>query len=211
MAEFGGEIISIRAGKSSFHIHESLVKESSTLRHSLRKQKEARGYVYTLIIPDKYTEALQCYINWIYRRIIPCADSEQQTRKESINLVKAYIIGKKLGDTEFQNAVIDEVIERASGKCNGSIILPDAETVRFTYEEAKGRSGFKALLVDLYASNTINGYFCKPASSKYPKLFLIDVLSAVADMRRTGRPSPTEGGSNNICKRFHKHTQGTKC
>lgn len=167
--------------------------------------------MYTLRIPGEYTEALQCYINWIYRRVIPCADSEQQTRKESITLAKAYIIGKKFGDNDFQNAVIDEVIERAGGKCNGSIILPDAETVRFTYGESGGCSGFKTLLVDLYASYAINGYFYKSASSKYPKLFLVDILSAVADMQRTGRPSPAEGGSGNICKRFHKHAQGTKC
>ncbi|EZF33325.1 hypothetical protein H101_03090 [Trichophyton interdigitale H6] len=211
MAEFGGEIISIRAGESSFHIHETLMKESSTLLHSLRKQKETKGNVYTLSIPDEYTEALQCYINWVYRRVIPCADSEQQTRKESITLAKAYIIGKKFGDTDFQNAIIDEVIERASGKCNNNIILPDAETVQFTYAESKGRSSFRPLLVELYASYTISGYFYKSASSKYPKLFLIDVLSAVAEMQRTGRPSPTEGGPGHVCKRFHKHAQGTKC
>ncbi|EFR03505.1 hypothetical protein MGYG_06503 [Nannizzia gypsea CBS 118893] len=211
MDEFSGNLISIRSGDTSFHIHEGLIKESATLLHSLWRKKETNGDTYSFSIPKEYSDAIQFYVNWIYRRTIPCVDSEQQMRNEWAILAKAYTVGKRFGDIDFQNAIINHVIERAKQRFNGNQILPNAETIQFTYEHAKECSKFKVLLVDLYASRAIRGYFCKTASSKYPKLFLIDVLSAVADMQHTGRASPTEGRTMDTCIRFHQHPQGNKC
>ncbi|KAM5452049.1 hypothetical protein MaudCBS49596_003399 [Microsporum audouinii] len=211
MACFSGETINICVGNDSFTIHENLIKESSPFLCSLLRRKKP-GDTYVLNIPEEYNTAVQFYANWVYRRVIPsAAGSELELRKESMTLAKAYVVGKRFEDSGFQNAVVDRVIERAKGTFDKKQILPDAEAIQFTYQNVKKCSKFKVLLVDLYASHAISGYFCKPASSKYPKLFLIEVLSAVADMQFTGRMSPTNGSKKNACERYHHHSSDAAC
>lgn len=62
-------------------------------------------------------------------------------------IIKSYILGEKLVDTEYQNAIIKTLMVSATNYAS----FPTATSVTFVYERTAPSSPLRRLLVDFYA------------------------------------------------------------
>ncbi|KAK2861303.1 hypothetical protein FQN49_004342 [Arthroderma sp. PD_2] len=211
MINFSGKTIKIYVGGDSFVVHQDLLKNVSPFFRSMLDRNKGQGTV-SFSWEREDMEAVHLYFNWIYRRVIPSwGDGEQVRSKESLLLARAYHAGDFFEDRDFQDAIVDCVLQRATeGDC-GKRTRPGPQAISYTYQHGQKDSKFRLLLVNLYASRALDGSFLKAESEEYPNTFLTEVLSAVADMQLGVRKRLTNGCGKEICDLYHNHASESEC
>jgi hypothetical protein len=170
-----GRVIEVEVGsgiKSEiFHIH-SDVLSSSPFLHNASKPAWTEGREKKPIdLSDEDSLTFDIYAQWLY--------SHNLLRfMGALRLAKLYVLGEKLMHDEFQNSVIDGLINNADGYRE----IPQGETVNIIYQGTPEGSPARRLMVDLCC------YLMREKESRvewadhHPE-FINDMLTAVFHVR----------------------------
>ncbi|THW47469.1 hypothetical protein D6D21_03435 [Aureobasidium pullulans] len=150
-------VITIRSGRdkdtTDFGIHKNVLEHRSPYFKALLqadkpiKSEEAMdNKVETIFHLKEDPAACKLYIEWIYSGYIWQRPQSPDLAIEGFEtLVKAYILGEKLLDHKFQNAIIDSLLARVTSEGRLALTLPT-----IIYNGTKPTSPIRRLLVDLY-------------------------------------------------------------
>lgn len=181
--------IIVGTSKEPFHVHESVLFTSSQFFKAAISGSWKESQEHTIELPEDDPKAFAIYSHWLYFAEIPGllqaakkGESAKQSAQEYYDLVSAYVLGDKLLDAEFQNAVIDAILDTCStaDSQDGKVYFPDADAVNHAYNNTTKSSKIRKMLVALYRHSA--GY--QWLSEEHPKEFLFSVAKGFAKRRR---------------------------
>lgn len=151
LPELGSELVFFDVGNAPstrFALHAQPVQEHSEFaRLALEKEwKEAQERVIPL--PDDDPEVFKLYQQWIYYKRIFSTPSTSSAKADSGAypvLVKAYLLGQKLLDGNFKDAMIDCIVEKLYTSATFDIKLTS-----LVYDATPPKSPLRKLLLDIY-------------------------------------------------------------
>ncbi|KAK5126057.1 hypothetical protein LTR85_011412 [Meristemomyces frigidus] len=156
--EYGTSIIIFEVGKETperFAVHENVITpRSDFVRMALSKQWK-EGKERTIPLSEDEAAVFRLYHLWIYTNRI-FSDTRTDTTAFQLTapreddteyqlLVKSYILGEKLLDTHFKDAVLDCLIEKLRKTCTF-----DTRLTNTIHENTPEGSPLRRLLQDIY-------------------------------------------------------------
>lgn len=135
-------------GTEVFHLHQSLVCASSTFFAEAVKATWATGKTRTLQIANVDVEIFKEYTAWVYTSGFSAFGSIYTDWERA---AKCYLLGERIADVSFQQAVIDKMINRYSPRGRGNYIPLAA--INMIYEDATETSPVRRLLLDFIVSS----------------------------------------------------------
>lgn len=132
-------------------------------------------------------ESFRIYLNWMYAHQLylgdrPPEDAEAVAEKLRI-LVKTYVLGYKLRDTDFQDAIIDAIIELSIENS----AYPTKQT-KIVYEETRVGCPLRKFLVDVNVYQSLGTWreHAGDAGKDYHTLdSLFDVVKGLQSWKRS--------------------------
>lgn len=149
--DIGDNVIFFDVGKDApkrFTIHEDLVTPRSEFVALALKREWKEAQQRTIPLPDDEPDVFKLYKKWIYYcRIFSMngTAANQQGDGEYCLLVKAYILGEKLVDNHFKDAIIDCIIDKLR-----STAMFDLRLTNPIYNHTPETSPLRRLLQDVY-------------------------------------------------------------
>lgn len=188
---FMGRAVEFLVGekKEKFIVHERLIRASSAF---FDRATSATWLEHTIRLPEDEPEIFGIYVHWLYYDKLPvyCNEPGRAANQEYLKLVKAYTLGDKLMDTEFQNAAIDAIVEKSNSTASdGKRYYPVAEVVEFAYNNTHVSAPIRRLLVDMHVSVGSGKWldYGNFNSESVPQPFLFELSSKLLDLRRATR------------------------
>lgn len=139
------------------------------------------------------------------------ADLHKTVETEYFQFAEAYVLGDKLRDSNFKDAIIDTMLDKSrckvsDGASTGSFLFPGEGVIRYIYDNPPRSSEARHLLVYLYAENG-NGRWLNDATQElFPKEFLMDLAVVLLEMLdKLTLAMPT--AKSDTCK-YHQHGPG---
>lgn len=177
------ELVSIVVGEEerTFHAHESILLRSSlVLRKALSNpERHAKSAMKTIRLRDIESDLFAVYLHWLYLSTIPAGSD--QVDAEDLVIAKAYVLGHKLKDAAFQNAVVDAIVEKNDMIGEGECFSPEA--VRYIYDHMpKSWRRIRHLLIDLYVERCNSRWLLNcPFKERFPHSFLLELCARLMD------------------------------
>lgn len=219
--EYGTSIVFFDVGKENperFAVHENLIApRSQFVRLALNKEWK-EGKERTIPLPEDEADVFRLYHLWIYQnRIFSDSRSNanafthpptapQDDGKEYPLLTQAYILGEKLLDTHFKDAIIDCIIDKLWSTCTFDLRLTN-----LIYENTPEKSPLRRLLQDVYIWSGCATWLDKAAlgGECVNAEFLLDLSKRHMAFWAGRRPErvPYMQGS---CE-YHEHVDGVCC
>ncbi|CAI7593507.1 unnamed protein product [Penicillium crustosum] len=181
--------ITVGASKEPFHVHESVLCTSSRFFNAAMSGSWKESKEYTIELPEDDPAAFSIYSHWLYFAKIPGildaakkGESAKRSAQEYYDLVSAYVLGDKLLDTQFQNSVIDAILDTCSkaDSKDGKVYFPDANAVSHAYNNTTKSSKIREMLVELY----LHSAEARWLSEEHPKEFLFSIAEGFAERRK---------------------------
>ncbi|KAF2641294.1 hypothetical protein P280DRAFT_517500 [Massarina eburnea CBS 473.64] len=167
------DILTVTVGvgedKRSFKIHEDAIcNRSEFFRNSMKAEwATMRPDPRVIELPEDDPEAFSLYRTWLYSgqlAILPDAssistDSNSSSSNSSINdttpehyhtLAYAYVLGERLLDIPFKNAIVDAYVLYARGNPPGKRYYPSNEEIRIIYDGTGEGCPLRRLLVEIW-------------------------------------------------------------
>lgn len=153
--------------------------------------------------------AFRLYAEWIYSGRVPrrLSDGEGSTEDTSLhNIGQAYILGERLQDHRFNNAIVDFLLEAIITQRKMDLTLPT-----LVFEKTSVSAPLRKLLVDFYVLYGHKDWLKPTASNEtISAVFLSDLATAFL-ARKYHDSSPTTNVSMlNGCQ-YHEHPNGKLC
>lgn len=187
--------ITVGASKEPFHVHESIICNSSLFFKTAMSGSWKESKEHTFKLPEDDPEIFALYLHWLYFAEIPVmlekyAAKEEAARhryKEYHNFVDAYVLGDKLLDGKFQNSIIDAILEMCStpDAHDGRKYYPSMAVIKHAYIVTTESAGIRKLFVDLF----VNTAAAKWLSRELPAEFLYSVAEGLM-IKRTSYGGP---------------------
>lgn len=129
------------------------------------------------IEPDTFA----VYLHWLYFSTIPV--KTDQVDVEDLEIAKAYVLGYRLGDATYQNAVVDAIVEKLTYSMPAQDECFSAEAVRYIYDHMpESTKNIRRLLVDVYTERRNSRWLQKcPFKERLPHSFLLDLSAGLMD------------------------------
>ncbi|KAL6703469.1 hypothetical protein ACN47E_009643 [Coniothyrium glycines] len=130
-----------------FHVHKSLLCQSSLFLQNAAKRTGAGPQ--TIYLPDELPSCFRVYLKWLYFGKIAVEVDVYITDDEDevmVQLIQSYILGEKLRDEPYQNAIISALILFADKADK----YPNDEAVQLAYKGTRKSSPLRRLLVDYW-------------------------------------------------------------
>lgn len=171
-----------------FGVHERLIRAYSPFFDKAMSGNWQESSRRAVELPDDEPTIFQLYIHWLYYETLPvfCNEPGLSGNAEYLELIKAYILGDKLMDSKFQDAVIDAIIEKSVSKASdGASWYPVGEALEYTYNNTNGSALIRKLLVDMYViyghGNWLHDW---GEAASIPQPFLSELASRLLDLDR---------------------------
>ncbi|KAI4927645.1 hypothetical protein J4E85_006157 [Alternaria conjuncta] len=174
-----------------FHVHKSVLCKTSAFFQNATKPEWTGPTPRPTDLSDELPEIFHLYVQWLYSgkiavEITPSSDSDTDVRKhENVDyhsLIQSYILGEKLMDTTFHNAVLQcliECVEQAD-------CFPGDRTIRTAYKRTIKHSPLRKLLVDFWVWHGDSEGAADDMNASLGTDFTNDLLKAMLE----ARPSP---------------------
>ncbi|RAL12597.1 BTB/POZ domain-containing protein [Aspergillus homomorphus CBS 101889] len=179
-----GDVVSIVVGpkKELYRVHPGLARTSSPFIDKALTGTWKEQANHTIQLPNEEPEIFGTYVQWLYFGTLPVIGGGAEP--EFLQLVKAYVLGNKLLDTGFQNALIDAIIERRRAKnADGRCSAPTMATINHAYLNTTPSAPIRQLLVDISANRTTSPKWLKHPETDLPQAFLLDLVAKLLDRR----------------------------
>ena len=184
---FNGKPLNIQVGevREPFFVHEPLIRASSAFFDKAMAKEWIESKQHTIVLPEDSPKIFALYVHWIYTGKMPVGRDEpgQKSTLEYMELVDSYVLGDKILDTNFQNSVMDAIIEKSCIEANdGYLWYPNASVIKHAYEKTTSSASIRKLLVDMYVKGGISEWL---NSTTCPKEFLFSVASELLRNKKT--------------------------
>lgn len=192
----------------SYTVHKNLICEHSQFFKTATKQEWLEESQEPIHLPEDDPDVFQVYLHWLYTNTLPTRinTSGWIGNAEYIQLAKAYVLGDKLQDGDFQDVVIDMIVDKCKWQSiDGGKWYPAGEIVQKIYDNTLSNSKARCLLVDIYVSHGSGSWlydYSKPHD--IPKEFIYDLTVSFLDKRKN---DPMIKSS--LCE-YHQHSPGAK-
>ncbi|KAF3387098.1 hypothetical protein F1880_000818 [Penicillium rolfsii] len=181
-----GETVAIVVGprEEVFHVHETLLRASCPFfdRAMGPMWKESQKRKVTL--PDDDPDIVKLYIYWLYcgALLMYPQESQESAEREDINYVKAWILGDKLLDLEFQNTVIEGFFDRYHAEPrDGKRWNVSSGVVDYAFDKTYKGAPIRRLFVDMYCVwSKMDILACWEREGNIPHDFLVEAVRTLA-------------------------------
>lgn len=209
-----GEVILVRVGTAGAEvfIHQNLVCESSMFFRSMltHKWKESADRIVLLPYDDPIT--FNVYAEWKYtgKILSSIADQDDTNQEEWLHLVQAYILGDKLQDGPFKDAVLDSIIAKSNVAVNGFHYFPIQNITTFIYANTIPNSPLRRLLVDQHVFHGRASWMEGGSVNDVDKEFLFDLC--VSLLQHRPQPPGLAPDKVEVTCMYHEHDgTGSNC
>lgn len=172
--------------KESFYVHEfAICDRSEFFRNAMKPEwASARSDPRVIDLPDDDPAAFALYMSWMYTRHLPvlAPESEPGSTEGCHTLAYAYVLGERLLDISFKNAIADAYVLYARGSAPAKRYYPGNEEIRIIYEGTRESSPIRKLLVDIWCCRGKHEWIEQDADL-LPKDFLVEVTKALLKLR----------------------------
>jgi hypothetical protein len=198
---------------TTFMVHEKVICASSAffkvaMRHQWKESKER-----TVHLEEDKPEIFLMYINWLYNGTIPI-DFDEPDNNQYLRLAQAYVLGDKLRDGDFCDAVVDAIIDGCQHQASdGETYSPGAQSINYIYENLLS-SPAKRLLVDIYAFNSNEECVMEFTYGQcLPRAFLYSLAMTMRNTIYLNRQEQAEADPFTMTSTciYHEHGENTKC
>lgn len=166
-------------------------------------------------LSDTDPDTFQLYLHWLYFRILPIKSNAPGNigNMEYLQLAKAYVLGDLLQDVDFNDAVIDTMIEKScTPTTDGKRWYPAVSVVACIYNNTPASSEARRLLIDMFVNFGHGGWLPKAEemekTENVPKEFLLDLAAALLDRRLCNHYKLKD--KDDDCK-YHRHGATKEC
>ncbi|KAJ5941325.1 hypothetical protein N7516_001493 [Penicillium verrucosum] len=193
---FQGPIVTITVGRREerFYVHESLICASSLFFNRALSGQWKESEEHTVALPEDDPRIFALYTHWLYAGqipvIVPCPTMNEagvNNTREQFHLAKAYVLGDKLLDVEFQNSTIQAIVEKAD--TNGFSRYPDSRSISYAYDNTTESAKIRKLFVDIYVE-----ILPRKLNKGFPEEFLYSVVEGLMK-KRLSPPRPIEASN----------------
>ncbi|KEQ67836.1 uncharacterized protein M437DRAFT_38468 [Aureobasidium melanogenum CBS 110374] len=156
---------------------------------------------------DVNVAAFRLYAEWVYSGYIPQGPLRVNAEDVDFSTIgQAYILGEKLQDEKFRNAIVDLLLETIITQGNMDLTLPT-----LVFKETSASAPLRKLLVDLYVWYGHKDWL-KPDGSKTStsSVFLSDLSAAFFDRHDYDGVPKANILTLNACN-YHEHPDGKVC
>ncbi|KAF2661610.1 hypothetical protein K491DRAFT_687382 [Lophiostoma macrostomum CBS 122681] len=188
----------------AFYIHEHAICDRSPFIASAMKPEWAtlRPDPRTIELPEDDPAAFSLYMTWLYSGklpILPTSASSSTSTSTSTTipaltdsldpdaaeghhtLAYAYILGERLLDASFKNAISDAYVLYARGSPPARRMYPSNEDIRIIYEGTSESAPIRKLLVDIWTCRGKHEWI--EADPDLPREFLVEVTKGLLKVR----------------------------
>ncbi len=209
MFSLDGDIVKVIVGSEPpavFNVHEALICEGSDYFKTIMSGGWRESGERSVTLKEDDPQVFHTYVHWLYRKTLPVKSDQTQplTEADQCLLAEAYVLGDRIQDGNFQDAVINAIISFATTEEGNS--LPPVSVIKEIYENTPESSKARALLVDLAMDCELADWQAEAADT-LPKDFLKDL--ALEFIKR--KPKQNKKRSRELvgdpCK-YHQHHPG---
>ncbi len=171
-----------------FNVHENIICKSSDFFSKAVKGGWKESKDRSVELPDETPDTFGLYLHWLYRGTIPTKVDEAGAAgtNEYNRLARAFILGDKTGDGDFQDAVIDAMISKnKTPTSNGDYWSPERPTIELIYENTLQSSKARKWLVDTYIRSGSSDWMLDRAdAADWPHEFLLELSAKLLGKTR---------------------------
>ncbi|KAH7138018.1 hypothetical protein B0J11DRAFT_513407 [Dendryphion nanum] len=152
--------------QETFYVHQHAICAASPFFANAMKPEWAssRPDPRTITLPEDDPAAFSIYMSYLYAKELPILNestASQPTTPEGKyrdidngyhNLAYAYVLGERLMDPAFKNAIIDAYVLYARGSPPAKRCYPSNEEIRILYEGTHEDSPIRKLLIDIWTA-----------------------------------------------------------
>jgi len=198
-------------GACTFGVHQTLICEKSPFFMAALDGKWKESHKKLVELPEDDVNAFRLYLNWIYKGLLPCGDvatngisdlspvQKSDVNKEYTVLINAYILGDKLGDLDFADAVIDTFISSA----NAFKYSPGSH-LQYIYVQTPVASPLRRLLIDMLIIEGLTPWISNNWTS-LEKSTLSDLALALFNQKPPGTIDPKSAPYKLSSCIYHQH------
>lgn len=202
-------VIGVRVGSDApaqheFSIHQdNLTRNSEFFKTALKEEwskKRTEGQLMVIEMPDDDPNIFSIYADWLYSGLIysTTENAGKGNDTEFKELTFAYILGEKILDIPFKNAVIDAVIEKFLVE-----LIIDLELPKLVYDNTRPNAPLRRLLVDIYAYHADTSWMTRSSAKDHlHPTFVFDLNLAQLYNRDLKMETPNYMKSTCI---YHEH------
>ncbi|KAF2707461.1 hypothetical protein K504DRAFT_492928 [Pleomassaria siparia CBS 279.74] len=172
--------------KESFHVHEGAICDRSEFFRNAMKPEWAsvRPDPRIIDLPDDDPAAFSLYLQFIYSKQLPILSDthdDMDVSYQGLDMAYGYVLGERLMDREFKNAISDAYVLFARGTPPGRRSYPTNEEVRIIFEGTSERAPLRQLFVDIWCCR--GKYEWMEIDDDLPRDFLFEVTKALLKAR----------------------------
>lgn len=191
-------------------VHELNPREDSVESGTQVQKEELRNAKMESVIEvklDADVAAFGLYTEWVYSGHIQ--KGSLKTENDDIDfspIGQAYILGEKLQDQKFKNAIVDFLLRTIVTQGKMDLNLP-----MLIFNETSNSAPLRKFLVDLYVRYGHKDWL-NPGDSKVtiPAVFLSDLSSALLDLHGHDGAPKAKIPALTVCN-YHEHPDGEVC
>lgn len=172
-----GRAVDVLVGekKDMFSVHEKLIRAPSPFFDKAMSGPWLESTQRTIELPDDEPPIFAIYVHWLYYGTLPVFNNETEDG-EYLSILKAYTLGDKLLDINFQNAAVDAMIEKSTTSVDGTEWYPGLSIIEYVYNNTSESALVRELLVDMYVFGAEDGWLHEwEKKGSIPKPFLFDL------------------------------------
>jgi len=164
-----------------YSVIESAIRKSSKFFDNAMKPEwaDSRPDPRVVDLSDEDVEIFEVYLHWLYFKTLPtvCMDDIGRS-SEYLLLAECYIMGEKIMDTGFKNAVLEALVDKERSPPFYGSRLPSKGAICIIYEGTREGSPARRLLVDMWAASA--GEKCAQHIDEFlPHSFVLELSRAL--------------------------------
>lgn len=130
----------------TFYVHESILCASSEYFRTITRLQWTDLESKPIILNTENPSVFKSYFQWLYTQKVMYGASDFTKTEKWIHLANSYVLGEKLIDRRYQNAVLDTILSY----CIERGTFPSNVVVRIIYRGTPPSSPARRLLVDFW-------------------------------------------------------------
>jgi len=176
-------MITVKVGNNgtTFPVHESVVCDSSAFFKFAMKPEWTSATSRIVDLTDEDPDVFEIYLHWLYFKTLSTIQGRPPSADmEYIELAQCYVLGEKLLDVKFKNAIMDALVEVLENEQKGTCILPGSWAIETIYEGTTEGSPARILLVAMWIGRAAPS--CKVTLNKCHPEFIIDLAKGFLEL-----------------------------
>ena len=183
-----GSVILVRVGSQpvqDWAIHRSLICTQSDMFNRMFANECIESRTGVVLLKEDDPAAFEVYAQWLYtgKILIGARNRAGEEYQGWDHLVNAYILGDKLQDGHFADAVMDTIIAESNTNVNGFHFYPIGRIVQTIYNNTREGSPLRRLIVDQHVFHGAKTWFTESVADDINKEFLLDLVKAMFEER----------------------------